>query len=576
VTLLVCAQLLPAQDVVTIITAKSDPVLVASLAAESVSSTDATAATVDISDQAVTSFTLINADTDAVVPGYETLGDGAVIVADSVPISRLNIRANTNSGAIGSVRFALDDSRHIENISPFTLFGNDRDNYYAGRLALGRHVLTATPFSQDAASGSAGTSLTISFTVIQAIPTPTPTPSATPQPTATPTPSATPTPTPTPITSVALSWNASTSANIAGYRVSYGVASATYTERVDVGNKTSAHISGLTEGRTYYFAVRAYNTSGAESVASNEVSFNTSSGSTATMVASATRPVSATSTSPGSQSTTPLTSSTTTNSVYFSNLSTRAHVGTNDNVEIVGFTITGAEQKTVVVRVLGPTLAQFGVTDVLPDPVIEILDARGKVIASNDGWRNTQAALFLAGARYHSLQPGSSAEPAIAVTLPAGAYTAVVHGKNNTQGIALAEIYDLSGGNDSKLSNISTRALVGRNDNVLIGGLTVTGSSGLKVVIRALGPSLARYGITNSLANPAMSLYNGNGTLVRSTDNWTENSAQANQLMTSGYAPTDPREPAMMMLLSGGTYTAVIKGQNNTVGVALFDAHTLN
>lgn len=540
---------------------------------------------------AVTSFTLIDADTDQPVQGYENLTDGAIIDPTIIAISRLNIRANTNSAPVGSVSLVLDDVRHVENVSPFALFGNSGDNYSTGRLALGNHVLTAIPYAQDYATGPAGTSLTISFTVAQATPTPTPTPSptATPQPTATPSatpnPTATPTPTPTPITSVALSWNGSTSANIAGYRVAYGATSGIYTQRLDVGNKTAAVISGLTGGQTYYFAVSAYNTSAAESAPSNEVSFNTGSAtSTTTTSLPSSTPAgttasssSSSSSSPAGQTTTPATSSTSsTTSSYLTNLSTRVHVGTNNNVEIVGFTITGTERKTVIVRALGPTLRQFGVAGVLADPMLEIHDRSGNVIASNDGWQSSQAAIFATGGRYHAFQPANALEPAIAITLPGGTYSVVVHGKNNSQGIALAEIYDLAPANASKLSNISTRALVGTGDNVLVGGVTVKGSSALQVVIRALGPSLARYGITNSLANPAMSLYNGDGTLVRSTDNWTDNSAQANQLMTSGYAPGDQREPAMMTLLAGGTYTAVVKGQNNTTGVALFDAYTLN
>jgi hypothetical protein len=208
--------------------------------------------------------------------------------------------------------------------------------------------------------------------------------------------------------------------------------------------------------------------------------------------------------------------------------------------------------------------------------MLEIHDARGHTIASNDGWRVAQASLFAEGGRYHAFQPSNDLEPAIVITLPPGAYTAVVRGKNNAQGVALAEIFDVSQGNGCKLSHLSARALVGTGENVMAGRVIVTGTTGLKTVIRVLGPSLARSGITNPLGNPRMSFYNSNGVLLHSANNWTENPVQANLLRTSGYAPSDLHEPALIMLLPAGAYTAVVTGENNTTGVALFDTYSLN
>jgi hypothetical protein len=559
-----------ADDAVEIITAASNP-----------------------SNISVTSFTLIDADTNQPIPGYEILSDRAVIDLSSLPTSHLNIRANTDPQNVGSVRFVLDEYDHVENFPPFALFGNLGRNYLEGELAPGPHVLNAVPFSQNDASGSAGTGLRISFTVGEATATPTPTPTPTPSPTpsATPTPTATPTatprptpsPTPTPITSVSLAWNASTSSNIAGYRVSYGTTSGVYTQRVDVGNKTTTGISGLTSGRTYYFAVSAYNTSAAESPLSNEVSSSTSSTSSGTSasvvnVGGASSSGSAsTSSSSGSQPATnqPGTTTNAGNSVLAS-IQSRVHVGVNNELGFAGFLVSGTEPKTLVIRVLGPSLVRYGIRDVLANPTLEIHDARGNTVASNDGWRVAQGSLFVEGGHYHAFQPGNELEPALAVNLPMGAYTAVVRGKNNTQGIALIEIYDVSRGNGSKLSHLSTRAMVGGAENVLVSRISLAGSSPLKVVARVLGPSLTRYGVANPLVNPRMSFYNANGTLLHTSSNWTENPVQANQVRASGYAPTDPREPALMMTLPAGVYTAVVTGENNTAGVALLDAFALN
>ncbi len=144
------------------------------------------------------------------------------------------------------------------------------------------------------------------------------------------------------------------------------------------------------------------------------------------------------------------------------------------------------------------------------------------------------------------------------------------------QGVALAEIYDFSQDVESKLTNISTRAQVLTGEDVLIGGVTVAGSSSLKLVLRTIGPSLSKYGVTDALQNPTMALYNSNGALLRTSDAWRSDANQASELISTGYAPADSREPAMIVQLPAGTYTAVVEGKNGTTGVALFDAYTLN
>lgn len=210
------------------------------------------------------------------------------------------------------------------------------------------------------------------------------------------------------------------------------------------------------------------------------------------------------------------------------------------------------------------------------NPMLEIRDARDNVIASNDGWRIAQGSFFAEGGRYHAYQPGNELEPAIAITLPAGAYSAIVRGKNNTQGVATVQIFDVSPGDGAKLNHISSRAMVGPSENALIGHVLVAGNSSMKIVVRVLGPSLTRYGITNPLLTPQLSFYNSNGVLLHYASNWTENPVQANLLRSSGYAPPDQREPALLMTLPAGAYTAVVTGDNNTTGMALFDAYTLN
>jgi len=360
---------------------------------------------------------------------------------------------------------------------------------------------------------------------------------------------------------------------VAGYHVFYGTTSGSYSQELDAGNTPSAAISGLGIGRTYYFAVSAYDSSGVDSTLSNEVSFYTggspASGNSPTP--SPRRDSSPTPTPPRTPS-----GSRSASAPFLDNISTRVSVGGGNNAEIVGFIIAGTGQKTIIVRALGPTLSRFGVTGVLADPRLEIHNAAGNVIASNNGWRDAQQSLFVQGGPYHAFQPTSDNEPAIVISLPPGTYTAVVTSQNGGQGVALAEVYDISKNTSSTLTNISTRGQVLTGDRVLIGGVTVGGGNNLSLVLRAIGPTLSRYGLSGALQNPHIALYNSDGTLLRSSDNWRSDPSQAAQLVNTGYAPQDWREPAMIVQLPAGNYTAVVQGVDNSTGLALFDSYALN
>src|SRR5262249_20595551 len=184
------------------------------------------------------------------------------------------------------------------------------------------------------------------------------------------------------------------------------------------------------------------------------------------------------------------------------NMSARLKVLTGDNVLIGGFVITGNDNKQVLLRALGSTLGQFGVNEVLPDPTLELHDGTGAVIASNDNWKDTQQAEIAATGK----APSNDVEPAILRSLPPGNYTVVVRDKNGSTGVALVEAYDLSPGANASLSNSSVRGFVDINDDVMIGGF-ITGEGNCRVIARALGPSLARFGVPNVLADPMLELY---------------------------------------------------------------------
>jgi len=134
----------------------------------------------------------------------------------------------------------------------------------------------------------------------------------------------------------------------------------------------------------------------------------------------------------------------------------------------------------------------------------------------------------------------------------------------------------------STLVNISTRAFVQTGDNVMIGGFIVEGPYYKQVVIRALGPELTHYGVPNALANPTLELHDATGALIASNDNWMTTviggiimDDQVDWIRSSGHAPTDPRESAIIAVLPPGNYTAIVRGVNSTVGVALVEVYDL-
>lgn len=251
------------------------------------------------------------------------------------------------------------------------------------------------------------------------------------------------------------------------------------------------------------------------------------------------------------------------------NISTRGKVGTGEDVLIAGFIITGTDPKMVIVRALGPSLSNFGVPGPLADPTLTIYDSNHAVVARNDNWRDTQQAAIEAT----GLAPQNNLESAIVVTLAPGAYTAIVSGKNGGTGNALAEVYDLNTTANSVLANVSTRGFVGTGDDVLIGGFIIASGEPPVIVLRAIGPSLSSQGVAQPLQDPNIELHDQNGTLIGSNDNWRD--TQPTAIKATLLEPTDTREAVIVASLVAGNYTAIVRGNNGTTGVALVEAYRL-
>ena len=260
------------------------------------------------------------------------------------------------------------------------------------------------------------------------------------------------------------------------------------------------------------------------------------------------------------------------------NIATRLPVGTDQSVLIGGFIIQGSAPKRLVVRGIGPSLNSV-LGGALQDPTLELRNGAGGLVAANNNWRVTQFGGVITADQSIDLTatgvaPSNEAEPAIVVTLDPGAYTAIVRGANNSTGIALVEIYDLDAVPLSTLANISTRGFIQAGNDVMIGGFILQGGVGAtQVVLRAIGPSLGAFGITNPLSDPILELYNGNGTTVAVSDDW-KTGPNAATLQALGLQLSNDAESAIYQTgLARGPYTAIVRGKNGGTGIGIVEAY---
>ncbi len=243
------------------------------------------------------------------------------------------------------------------------------------------------------------------------------------------------------------------------------------------------------------------------------------------------------------------------------NIATRMRVETGANVLIAGFIVTGAQPKKVLIRGIGPSLPLSGA---LADPVLRV--DGGAIV--NDDWRSSQESEIIET----TVPPSNDRESAIVATLSPGGHTAILEGKNGGTGVGLVEVYDLEPGTPIRLANISSRGFVRTGDDVMIGGFIVGGMYPAKLIIRAIGPSLAARGVTGALQDTTLELFDSNGNSIRN-DNWRE--TQEAEVIASTVPPSDDRESAIVATFVPGNYTAIVRGRDDTIGVALVEGYLL-
>lgn len=255
------------------------------------------------------------------------------------------------------------------------------------------------------------------------------------------------------------------------------------------------------------------------------------------------------------------------------NVSTRLAVQTGDNVAIGGFVIAGSGTKRVIIRGIGPSLANFGVSGALANPTLELFAAGApSPLQTNDNWRTTQQTDI----QNSGFAPTNDLESSIVANLAAGSYTAILRGSGATTGVGLIEVYDLDATTvDARLTNISTRGRVLTGDSIMIGGFVVTGNANKRVIVRAIGPSLANFGVSGSISDPIVEVKNAGGTTLGSNDDWQDPPANASAVSATGFAPTNIREAAVVLTLAPGSYTALVTGFNGATGVGLVEVYEL-
>ncbi|MDQ6625025.1 MAG: hypothetical protein M3Y69_02630, partial [Verrucomicrobiota bacterium] len=256
------------------------------------------------------------------------------------------------------------------------------------------------------------------------------------------------------------------------------------------------------------------------------------------------------------------------------NISTRANVKGGDNVLIGGFIIDGTAPRQIVLRAIGPSLKANGqpVPGRLDDPTLQLFDQNNAIVAENDNWKDSQQREIEAT----GLQPTDDRESTIVRTLIPGVYTAVLNRKGAATGIGVVEAYDPGAASDSKFANLSSRGFVETGDNVMIGGSIVGGGTTgpVHVVVRALGPSLSKSNVPNTLQDPKLELRDANGVVIRSNDNWMTD--QQAEIEKTGLAPTDSRESAIVASMPLGLFTAIVSGNGPTpTGVGLVEIYNI-
>ncbi len=272
------------------------------------------------------------------------------------------------------------------------------------------------------------------------------------------------------------------------------------------------------------------------------------------------------------------------------NISTRGPAQTGDKIMIAGTIIQGPRPKQILVRGIGPALTAFGVTGAVADPVLSVFNGAGNLVATNTAWgTNANAAAIVAASASAGAFPltTNSKDSALLLTLSPGSYTFQLKSASDAPGNVLIEAYDLDpiDATTPRAINISTRGQVGTGDSIMIAGLVVQGQASRTLLVRAVGPTLAGFGVSDTLADPIIKVVANDGTVLATNDNWSDDTTLNGRAVTAdeiraatgacgAFALADnSKDAALLITLVPGNYTVQVSGKNNGTGVAIVEAY---
>ncbi len=244
----------------------------------------------------------------------------------------------------------------------------------------------------------------------------------------------------------------------------------------------------------------------------------------------------------------------------------------------VGFVVNGAS-KPLLIRAVGPTLRQFGLPTAMADPVLTLFNATTSIGVS-DNWSGTPSTSQISTAAQNLgafALPNPSFDAALLTTLGDAAFTVQAVEKNQAGGIVLVELYDAEPENSSRLINVSTRATAGTGDRALVAGFVISGNVARRILVRAIGPTLAGFGVAGTLADPKLELFAaGSATPFATNDNWGGDPTLTAAFTLVGAFPlptATSRDSAFVVTLEPGSYSAQVTGVGGTSGEVLLEVY---
>jgi hypothetical protein len=262
------------------------------------------------------------------------------------------------------------------------------------------------------------------------------------------------------------------------------------------------------------------------------------------------------------------------------NLSSRAIAGSDRTALVVGLTVADTETKSYLARGIGPGLAAFGGGgDPIGQPRVRVLNANGTELERNVGWQNhpDTAGLRRAAESVGAFQLAeNSADSAVIADLSPGAHLVELATSNNQPGVALAELYELD--TRGRTAHLSVRARVSPASG-LVGGFVVQGVARKRLLIRAVGPTLAELGSEDALADPVLTLYSAAET-VAANDRWADSESAGALESAARHAGAFPlaaesEDAAVLVTLAAGAYTIEVKGKDDAEGVVMLEIYDL-